>query len=92
MLKENEKHLIYNEYFEVWDETERDIVFKSVNTGHCWIIEFPYFKSVNPYRIKHMHDETMDYYHKHAKARTIESAIKKIKKHDEYVLKERKYH
>lgn len=66
-----------------WDSDCLEVMSK--NTGHYWLIIHIDREDV-PIMLLHKH-ESYQNYHKQCNCETVHSAIRKIKKHDEYVLK-----
>ena len=74
-------------YFNEIRKTENFIEVQSRNTGHCWIIQTVRMTGEMPVRLHHKHQREDRYYHLQQKVQCVRSALRQIKKHDEYVLK-----
>ncbi len=75
----------FDPYFRryAWEQDYLEI--QSLNTGHFWLlIKDP--AAETPVKLLHKYRKNQSYHHQ-CGAASICSAIKKIKKHDEYVLK-----
>ena len=74
----------YDPYFVqlAWESQYLEV--KSKNTGHYWGIVYT-GKENAPIMLLHKYQDYHDY-HKQCDCLTVHSAIKKIKKHDDYIL------
>lgn len=86
MFTANEHDLLAAPYFRVIRTAHDYYEIQSRCTGHCWIIQKPYYTQRHPVRIYHKHGRKTPYYHRHGQANAIHSAIRQIKNHDAYVL------
>ncbi len=76
-------------YFVLLREEEQFIEVKSKNTKHCWMVFHKRSESAMPITLYHKHNESDKYYHKHYETRNVGQAVRSIKGHDEYVIKNR---
>lgn len=86
MFTKKEKKVIGEGYFTIIRETEQYIEFLSNSTKHCWIICKNLNGTDKPIIIYHKHSRKTEYYHRHWKTWSVESAVESIKQHDRYVL------
>lgn len=85
MFTASEKKYLEDSYFKVLCKDSNYYEIQSRNTKHCWLIQK--FDNNVHLRIMHKHSINVENYHFQGFSATIESAIKKIMAHDEYVLK-----
>lgn len=85
MFSKHEIFLLDQEYFKIIRCSQKEMVIESNNTKHCWAIVPIVTRKGKTFKIWHSHSKYNDF-HDHANAATVESAIKKIKKHDDYHL------
>ncbi len=57
-----------------------------INTKHCWIICKNQDSKDRAIMIYHKHSRKTEYYHRHWKTWSVESAVESIKQHAKYVL------
>ncbi len=74
----------FDNYFERIAWESQCLVIRSKNTGHYWEIIHTGRNDV-PYILFHKHKRWHNY-HKQCNCLSVQSAIRKIKKHDDYVL------
>ena len=89
MFFKNELSLLCNPYFVLLRKTDKFIEVRSVNTGHCWILQRTSYTKDLSVVIHHKHSITDSYYHIHGQAKTVDLSVRVIKKHDNYVLRRR---
>ena len=72
-------------YFNVIILDPYDVTIQSKNTGHYWIIHNSEYPSQGSCVIYHKHRYSHPY-HQHGRARSLRSALKQIRQHDDYQL------
>ncbi len=83
----NELIKFFDPYFRRYAWERNYLEIQSLNTGHFWmLIKNP--AADIPYTILHKH-RRKHAYHKQCSSKSIDTAIRKIKRHDEYYLKYR---
>lgn len=85
MFTESEMKYLEESYFKVLCKDPDCYEIQSKNTKHCWLIQKPIHKGL--IHIMHKYRKSVKRYHDQCDSATVESAVKKIKKHDEYILK-----
>lgn len=85
MFTPSEENYFKDSYFKVLSINSDYYEIQSRNTKHCWLIQ----KRNNKDYIHTMHKykNSEKHYHDQCDSATVESAIKKIKKHDNFILK-----
>lgn len=79
--------MFFDPYFRRYHWGENCLEVMSLNTGHFWLlIKNP--SADIPYTILHKHRKNHKY-HRQCGSKSLASAIKKIKRHDQYFLKYR---
>ena len=86
MFTQKECRLLSAPYFRLVRQTDTFYEIQSKNTGHFWIIKKTQTAQQNPIIIYHKHTRETPYYHKHGKARNVQSALQQIKSHDVYQM------
>ena len=81
--------LFGNDYFAIIRIEENYIELVSNNTQHQWIVLKKSLDSNKPVTLYHKHTANIKYYHKHWETWTVAMAVKSIKNHDTYVMKNR---
>lgn len=89
MFTNKEMQLFGNGYFAIIRIEENYIELVSNNTQHQWIVFKKSLDSDKPVTLYHKHTANTKYYHKHWKTWTVAMAVKSIKNHDKYVIKNR---
>ena len=81
----DELKLFFDPYFRryAWERDYLEI--QSLNTGHFWLLIKDPAAEI-PVKLLHKYSKNQPYHHQ-CGAASIYSAIRKIKKHDDYVLK-----
>lgn len=69
-------------YFQIIRQADNFIEVKSLNTGHCWIIQRKEYCDENRYWLYHKHNFTDQYYHLHDKVVNVPRAVGRIRYHD----------
>lgn len=89
MFSRSEKKLFRDNYFLILKAGKDFYEIQSRNTRHCWIVE----RTGNDGYIhtQHKYRPSVKKYHSQCNSATVGSAIKKIKQHDEYMLKQSKH-
>lgn len=92
MFSEREKRLLSDDYFTPIRQEEQFIEVKSKNTKQCWMV----FKKKNEKGmlvvvLYHKHKMEDAWYHEHYRFWTVKDAVKNIKEHDEYVMRNPDY-
>lgn len=91
MFYKAELSLLRAKYFKILHETAYLVEVESKNTHHRWSIIKPrianYQYSIILY---HNHNTKSSSYHRHALTRSVNQAVKLIKKHDDYVINKRR--
>jgi hypothetical protein len=81
-----ERQLFETGYFRVLRENEKYIEVQSINTKHCWIVQRKACLDQAPVCLYHKHSPSQKYYHKQCDNASVTSAVRKIMRHDEYVV------
>ena len=85
MFTASEEKYLEDSYFKILYKSSYYYEIQSKNTKHCWLIQKPtdngFIHTMHKYR------KSDERYHDQCNSATVKSAIKKIKKHDEYILK-----
>ena len=84
MFTTSEKKYLEDSYFKVLCKDSNYYEIQSRNTKHCWLIQKP-DKSVYVHTM-HKYRKSVKRYHDQCDSISVESALKKIKKHDKYIL------
>ena len=84
MFSASEKKHLEDSYFKVLSKDSNFYEIQSWNTKHCWLIQKSDRKGF--IHIMHKHGKCIKNYHHQCNSETVESAVKKIKKHDKYIL------
>lgn len=87
MFNKRELSLLKDGYFTVIRENEQFVEVMSKNTKHCWMIFKKRSDRGRPIRLYHKHTYKTQWYHLHWETYTVASAVKSIKGHDDYVMK-----
>lgn len=85
MFTASEEKYLEDSYFKILYKSSYYYEIQSKNTKHCWLIQKPINNGL--IHIMHKYRKSVKRYHDQYDSATVESAIKKIKKHDEYILK-----
>lgn len=89
MISEEEKRALSSKYFEIFVVDDYDVVLKSRNTGHYWVIRCTGELGPQSVIIFHKH-HLKDEYHLHEKTGSLQEAIRRIQGHDRFQLNGRK--
>lgn len=89
MFSRQELLLFDDNYFSIISCNNKKVIIKSKNTKHCWAIVPQVTDTGKTFKIWHTHFQKRPF-HDHANAKTVVSAIKKIKQHDDYQIHIRK--
>ena len=89
MYTQAELDKLDRKYFAVILANEHDITLLSKNTHHTWWLHSVELPDGELTVIFHKH-RPCDEYHTHSRSRTLRSAIRQIKSHDEFQLNGRK--
>ena len=76
-------------YFKVIVADDRDVTIQSKNTGHYWYLHCTEYPTESACVIFHKHRYSHPY-HQHGRSRTLQQALKSIKRHDTFQLKVRR--
>lgn len=87
MFTVSEKKHLEDSYFKILCKDSNCYEIQSKNTKHCWLIQK--FDNDIHIRTMHKHGNNVKDYHYQCSSATVESAVRKIKKHDKYVLHSR---
>lgn len=88
MFTASEKKYLEDSYFNVLCKDSNYYEIQSKNTKHCWMVQKP---DKNAYvHTMHKYRKSVKCYHDQCDSKTVESAIKKIKEHDRYILGQKK--
>ena len=84
----DELKLFFDPYFRryAWEQDYLEI--QSLNTGHFWLLIKDPTAEI-PYTLLHKHRRKHAYHKQGRRSKSIESAIRKIKRHDKYFMKYR---
>ena len=84
MFTASERKHLEDSYFKILSNDSNYYEIQSKNTKHCWLIQ----KSEKNVYVHTMHKyrKSIRKYHHQCNSETVESAIKKIKAHDKYIL------
>ena len=89
MAKKRIPREIDTDYFSIISVQKDRYELQSKNTHHCWIVQKS--SDSEACHIKHKYRKKVKKYHDQCNAASLKSAVKKIKKHDAYKIKEGKY-
>lgn len=76
------------DYFNVIVADGRDVTIQSKNTGHYWYLHCTEYPTEEACVIFHKHSYSCPY-HQHGRARTLQQALRNIKRHDAWQLRGR---
>lgn len=76
------------DYFNVIVTDGRDVTIQSKNTGHYWYLHCAEYPTEEACVIFHKHSYSSPY-HQHGRARTLQQALRNIKRHDAWQLRGR---
>lgn len=85
MFTASEMKYLEESYFKVLCKNPDCYEIQSKNTKHCWLIQKPTNNGL--IHTMHKYRKNDERYHDQCNSATVKSAVKKIKKHDEYILK-----
>lgn len=80
MFKKSEKKPLYQPYFKLLTDYANYAVVRSKSTGDTWML-----KVEDGFITTYHMPRGQKKYHQQERSATIESAVKKIRKHDDYV-------
>jgi hypothetical protein len=77
--------IFFDPYFRRYAWEQNYLEIQSLNSGHFWLLIKDPTAEI-PYTVLHKHRRNHSY-HRQCGAKSIHSAVRRIKKHDLYVLK-----
>ena len=90
MFQAEELQKLDKKYFEVIRADEVDVTVISKNTRHIWLIHYARYPYKGSCVLFHVHSPAMPY-HQHGRANALGQAVRSIRNHDIWQLKEPLY-